>query len=255
MTSMTLLRRPAVSLRLLAGGLALATLGACAAPPDAMRAASPAVRISPELARMYGPVQDGERLIPAVPPQYLSERNRRQVVDYWTTEKPGTIVVDSPAKFLYLVLGDDRAIRYGIAVGEEGRGFSGVGTIPVKREWPSWTPTQNMIRENPELYGPVSDGLEGGLDNPLGARALYLYRGGRDTYFRIHGTNAPWSIGDATSAGCIRLYNQDILDLYERVDRGTRVVVLSPAQSGRGTYPPAGAVSAVPAPSGYAGPT
>jgi lipoprotein-anchoring transpeptidase ErfK/SrfK len=193
-------------------------------------------RLSPEVLQMYGPVQDGDRIIPAVPEDALSEEKVRQVVDYWTDEAPGTIVVDPGAKYLYYVLPGNQAVRYGIAVGEEGRGFSGNATVPVKKEWPSWTPTRNMIRRDPEQYGPWAGGMEGGLANPLGARALYLYRGGRDTYYRIHGTNDVYSIGRATSAVCIRLYNQDSLDLYERVEPGTRVIVLPEYAAGRYTY-------------------
>lgn len=223
------------------GGLAaIAFLAACASPPgDApQETAAPAVPAPAEPDPLYGATQDGGRTIPAVPQAALSERNRRQEVDYWTDEPPGTIIVDPYARFLYLVLEDDRALRYGVAVGEQGRGFSGEGVIPVKREWPRWTPTQNMLRRDPELYGPVRNGMEGGLDNPLGARALYLFKGGRDTLYRIHGTNNPFSIGKAVSSGCIRLFNQDILDLHERVKDGAHVVVLSESESGKGTTPP-----------------
>lgn len=194
--------------------------------------------LGPSTLEIYGPVQDGDILIPAVPAQALSERNVRQIVDYWTDEPAGTIVVDPGAKFLYYTLGDNKAIRYGIAVGEEGYGFSGRAVIPLKREWPSWTPTRNMIRRDPEQYGPWAGGMQGGLQNPLGARALYLYRNGRDTMYRIHGTNDVYSIGQATSAGCIRLYNQDSLDLFQRVESGTRVLVLPESQAGRWTLAP-----------------
>ncbi|MEN9061188.1 L,D-transpeptidase [Ponticoccus litoralis] len=187
---------------------------------------------------IYGPVEDAGRIIPAVPEAALSPRNRRQEVAYRTDEAPGTIVVDPHARFLYLVLEDQRALRYGVAVGEQGRAFSGEAVIPFKREWPRWTPTQNMLRRDPELYGPVRNGMEGGLDNPLGARALYLFKGGRDTLYRIHGTTNPFSIGKAVSSGCIRLFNQDILDLHDRVQAGARVVVLTEEESGKGATPP-----------------
>lgn len=117
------------------------------------------------------------------------------------------------------------ALRYAIAVGREGLTFRGSGVIGRKEEWPSWTPTRNMVRTRPDLYAEFAGGMSGGLDNPLGARALYLYRGGRDTYFRIHGTIDNASIGHATSAGCIRLFNQDAIDLYNRVEHGARVTV------------------------------
>ncbi|MWD26070.1 L,D-transpeptidase family protein [Aquicoccus sp. SCR17] len=219
-----------------AGGLA-----ACApmdAAPTMPPPAAAAPNIPAEARRDYGQIEDGGEIIPAVPDGALVARNRRQEVDYWTDEPAGTIVVDPYARFLYLVLEDDRALRYGVAVGEQGRGFSGEGVIPFKREWPRWTPTPNMLRRDPELYGPVRNGMEGGIDNPLGARALYLFKDGRDTLYRIHGTNTPFSIGKAVSSGCIRLFNQDIIDLHERVRPGTRVVVLSRAETGKGTRPP-----------------
>jgi lipoprotein-anchoring transpeptidase ErfK/SrfK len=220
----------------------LLALAACAAPqpPDQPAAAflpPAAPEVAPDVLAMYGAVADGDLTIPTVPTRYLTERNRRQIVDYWTDEAPGTIVVDPWDRFLYFVLGNDRAIRYGIAVGEDGRGFSGEGTIPFTREWPRWTPTPNMLEEDPDLYEPHRGGMEGGLDNPLGARALYLFQSGQDTLYRIHGTNHPWSIGEATSAGCIRLFNQDILDLHERVVAGARVIVLAEDEAGKGARP------------------
>ncbi|AXC48503.1 L,D-transpeptidase [Paracoccus suum] len=171
--------------------------------------------------------------IPAVNIAYLTERNRRQQVPYNGPEAPGTIVVDPYSRFLYHVMEGGQAMRYGVAVGKAGTGFSGSATIQRKAAWPSWTPTANMVRTNPELYGPVKNGLKGGLDNPLGSRALYLYNGGKDTYYRIHGTMDPSSIGKATSAGCIRLFNQDILDLFQQVPIGTAVRVRSPEESRR----------------------
>ena len=185
----------------------------------------------PEVVARYGPVQDGEWLIPAVNPGYLTGTNARAEVAYDQPDPPGTIVVDPHARVLYLVQEGGRAIRYGIAVGREGYGFTGSATIRRKAVWPPWTPTANMIRRDPALYGPVAGGLPGGIENPLGARALYLYRGGRDTHYRIHGTNNISTVGRATSAGCIRLFNQDILDLYGRTPIGTPVRVRSLAQS------------------------
>lgn len=179
----------------------------------------------------YGARQDGEWHIPAVDPAYLKGRNRRQWVDYAGDEEANTLVVDPYARVLYHVTEPGRAMRFGIAVGKEGRGFSGTARVRVKKEWPSWTPTKNMIRQDPDLYGPFAGGLKGGLNNPLGARALYLYRNGRDTYYRIHGTMDPGSIGRATSAGCIRLFNQDIMDLYDEMEIGARVKVRSQAES------------------------
>lgn len=169
--------------------------------------------------------------IPAVKPAYLNQRNRRQLVAYNGPESPGTIVVDPYARVLYDVMENGQAMRFGIAVGREGKGFSGNAVINLKKQWPSWTPTQNMIRTEPELYSQFAGGLSGGPDNPLGSRALYLYRNGKDTYYRIHGTMDPSSIGKATSAGCIRLFNQDIMDLFDESERGDKVKVRSQAES------------------------
>lgn len=177
---------------------------------------------------------DGEPVdIPAVRAAYLNQRNQRQLVAYNGTEEAGTIVVDPYARVLYHVQPGGQAMRYGVAVGRAGKGFTGNAVISLKKRWPSWTPTQNMIRTEPELYGQFAGGLSGGIDNPLGSRALYLYRNGRDTYYRIHGTMDPSSIGKATSAGCIRLFNQDIMDLFEQTDTGTPVRVRSQAESVR----------------------
>jgi hypothetical protein len=176
-------------------------------------------------------VQDGEFFIEPVPAQYLFDGNRREQVAYAGDEAPGTIVVDTYRRKLYLVEDGGTAIRYPIAVGREGLSFRGTGVIGRKAEWPSWTPTANMVRTRPDLYAAYAGGLPGGLTNPLGARALYLYRGARDTMFRIHGTADSASIGYATSAGCIRLFNQDILDLYNRVPNGARVKVRTEAES------------------------
>lgn len=173
----------------------------------------------------YGPLVDGDITIPAVDRVYLQEPNRRTDVAYSGPEAPGTIVVDPFAKFLYYVEEGGRATRYPVAVGREGRGFRGRATVAYTRDWPGWTPTANMLRTEPEVYGPFRRGIPGGVASPLGARAMYLYRGGRDTRYRIHGTNDLRSIGNATTAGCIRLFNQDIIHLAERTPVGAPVVV------------------------------
>lgn len=169
--------------------------------------------------------------LPAVRPAYLTNRNVRQQVPYNGPEGPGTIVVDPYARVLYHVEAGGMATRYGIAVGKAGTGFDGEASIRRKAAWPSWTPTANMVATQPELYGHLKGGLPGGKTNPLGARALYLYQGSVDTMYRIHGTMDPSSIGKATSAGCIRLFNQDILDLFEKTTIGTQVKVRSPSES------------------------
>lgn len=152
----------------------------------------------------------------------------RQEVAYESKHAPGTIVVNTSERFLYLVQPGGTAIRYGVGVGrEESLNFRGTATIGRKTAWPSWTPTANMIRKQPERYADLAGGLPGGLSNPLGARALYLYRNGKDTFFRLHGTVEPYTIGQSVSSGCIRLINQDIIDLYNRVPTGAKVVVTS----------------------------
>jgi lipoprotein-anchoring transpeptidase ErfK/SrfK len=150
---------------------------------------------------------------------------RRQVVRFRTAEKPGTIIIDADKHFLYLVLPDFRAIRYGIGVGREGFGWAGIVEVGRKAEWPTWTPPPEMVARDPKA-AKYAGGMPGGPDNPLGARALYLYEGGRDTIYRIHGTNEPWSIGLDISSGCIRMRNEDVIDLYSRVETGAKVIVL-----------------------------
>jgi lipoprotein-anchoring transpeptidase ErfK/SrfK len=147
---------------------------------------------------------------------------QRQVVEYPTNEAPGTIVVDTPNTYLYLVLPGGKAIRYGIGVGREGFAWSGVKTVERKAEWPDWRPPAEMIARAPQL----PRFMAGGEGNPLGARAMYL----SGTYYRIHGTNAPSTIGSRASAGCIRMTNEDVIDLYGRVRVGTKVVVLPVAE-------------------------
>ena len=234
-------------MKLLAGLVLAGLLGACAsAPPLAPSDPEPVVEtLPPEVLRMYSGLQDGDVWIEPVDPRYLSPEIVRQEVDYWTDERPGTIIVDPWDRNLYLVQSGDRAMRYSVGVGEAGRDFAGDATIPYGREWPRWTPTPNMLREDPETYEPIRNGVDGGAENPLGARALYLHRGGRDTLYRIHGTPYPWSIGDASSSGCIRMFQQDVIDLYERVDKGrARVTVLREDQAGQGTAPPGTALIA-----------
>jgi lipoprotein-anchoring transpeptidase ErfK/SrfK len=163
-----------------------------------------------------------------VPEQYL-----RHVVDYPRREQPGTILVDTDARYLYYVMPEGKAIRYGVAVGEEAMAFSGVARVGRMAEWPDWIPTAEIQAR----LGPYPSRVAGGAANPLGARALYLYAGNKDTLYRIHGTNQPEYIGQAISSGCIRMRNEDVIDLYDRVKLGSTVVVLPPgrtAQTGAG---------------------
>jgi lipoprotein-anchoring transpeptidase ErfK/SrfK len=155
----------------------------------------------------------------------IDPKYHRQRVRYDGTGAPGSIVVDTNDKFLYLVEGEGWATRYGVGVGQAGLSLKGQTTVGHKAVWPSWTPTENMMRRKPRLVQ-YAGGVPGGPDNPLGARALYLYRGGEDTMFRLHGTNEPWSIGRAMSSGCVRLLNDDIIDLYERTPQGTSVFII-----------------------------
>jgi len=156
----------------------------------------------------------------------LNKRYLPQRVRYLNRYKRGSIVVDTRNHFLYLVESPVTARRYGVGVGKAGLAFKGSARIRRKAVWPKWTPTKNMIRREPQKYARYAGGVPGGLGNPLGSRALYLYKGKRDTYFRIHGTTQPRSIGRSVSNGCIRMINAHVEDLYERVPLGTRVVVV-----------------------------
>ena len=152
----------------------------------------------------------------------------RKKVRFVTNEKPGTIIIDTPNKYLYYVEGNNKATRYGVGVGREGFGWSGVVKVGRKEEWPSWTPPAEMRRREAAKGRILPITQEGGIDNPLGARALYLFKGGRDTIFRIHGTNQPWTIGQNMSSGCIRMMNKDVEHLYARAGLGTKVIVVGP---------------------------
>ncbi|WP_083638686.1 L,D-transpeptidase [Rhizobium oryziradicis] len=158
----------------------------------------------------------------------VPDKFKRRLVRLSTNEAPGTIIIDTNNKFLYLVEGNNKAIRYGVGVGREGFGWSGVVKIGRKEEWPSWRPPAEMRSREARRGHFLPEVQKGGPDNPLGARAMYLYKGNRDTIFRIHGTNQPWSIGLNLSSGCIRMNNKDVQDLYERADIGSKVVVIGP---------------------------
>ncbi len=212
----------------LAGGAAL-TLSACSSVGGGVSFFGPTViQVDEPWASHYSRRSDNGFTIPGIDIRKIPQQFWRQEVDYSGPGAPGTIVVNTTTRFLYLIEPGGRAMRYGVGVGrEEGLNFRGTATIARKAVWPNWTPTANMIKTQPDRYGPYASGMEGGLRNPLGARALYLYRDGRDTHFRLHGTIEPYTIGQSVSSGCIRLINQDIIDLYDRVPTGTRVVVVS----------------------------
>jgi lipoprotein-anchoring transpeptidase ErfK/SrfK len=179
-------------------------------------------------ASMYGPVPNEPFPIPAVDLSVVNPIYYRQIVPVPPNvpNNPGQIVVDPYNHFLYLVLADNLAQRYGVGVGRAGFGWAGRASIQRKAEWPTWTPTAAMIERDPAAR-PWAGGMPPGLSNPLGARALYLYRGGVDTMYRLHGTPEAWSIGQSVSSGCIRLLNQDIIHLYSLTPVGTSVTVLS----------------------------
>ncbi|WMS41231.1 L,D-transpeptidase [Acuticoccus sp. MNP-M23] len=172
------------------------------------------MKYDPKLAMRYYQMKGG-----------VPEDFKRQVVDFRTAEKPGTIVIDGNRHFLYFVMPGFKAIRYGIGVGREGFGWAGIVNVGRKVEWPTWTPPAEMVARDPKA-AKYAGGMPGGPDNPLGARAMYLFEGNQDTIYRIHGTTEPWSIGLDISSGCIRMNNEDVIDLYSRVQVGAKVIVL-----------------------------
>jgi lipoprotein-anchoring transpeptidase ErfK/SrfK len=193
-------------------------------------AASAAVAMSCLMTSAYaGPSTTASDAVRNIrPTREVKPQFHKRLVRLATTEAPGTIIVDTNNKYLYLVEGNNRATRYGIGVGRDGFGWSGVVKVGRKAEWPGWTPPAEMrVREAKEGHN-IPAFMPGGPDNPLGARAMYLYQNGHDTIFRIHGTNQPWTIGLNLSSGCIRMMNQDVTDLYEKVSVGTKVIVVGP---------------------------
>jgi lipoprotein-anchoring transpeptidase ErfK/SrfK len=163
----------------------------------------------------------------------IPEHYQRHIVRYHRRELPGTIVVDTDARYLYYVLPEGKAIRYGVTVGEDALTWSGVAKVGRKEEWPSWVPTKEILQR----FEGLPKFVEGGPRNPLGARGLYLFDGNKDTLFRIHGTNQPELIGEAISSGCIRMTNEDVIELYDKVKIGSPVVVLGPKNGDSPTNP------------------
>ena len=209
-----------VILGLLAAGLALS-----GCMPATTYQAAPEATLKPS-----DKAQLAKARYAAVPP---AEPFRRAIVDYHRKELPGTIVVDSDNHYLYLVQDSGKAIRYGVTVGEDALAFSGLGRVGRKEEWPSWTPTSDTKRRLGDIPAYVAPGPH----NPMGARALYVFEGNKDTLYRIHGTNQPEYIGHAISSGCIRLTNEDAIDLFNRVKVNSTVVVLAPGQGDSPTNP------------------
>jgi lipoprotein-anchoring transpeptidase ErfK/SrfK len=186
----------------------------------------------PYYSRIYAEATGEPHFVAALELSDVDPAFLRRSVHYPIDEAPGTIVIDPQRHFLYFIEGGGRAIRYGVGVGRTGFGWSGVATVHNKQAWPDWYPPKEMIWRQPEIRAKMSEmpgglGMPGGPRNPLGARALYLWQGNKDTLYRIHGTVEPWTIGHNVSSGCIRMINQDVIDLYERAPVGAKVVVLS----------------------------
>jgi lipoprotein-anchoring transpeptidase ErfK/SrfK len=211
--------------RLCVASMLLLGLAGCSVTSEGLRSAEFS-DLQPQAMTHYAALSAEKFSVEAVDTSHIDSQFLKQVVDYRSPHPPGTVVVDPIRRFLYLVQKDGKAIRYGVGVGREGLAFAGTGTVQEKKEWPHWTPTAAMIARDPKRYGKWAAGMDGGATNPLGARALYLFKNGQDTRYRIHGTTEPDSIGKAVSSGCIRMMNQDVIDLYGRVPLGARVVVL-----------------------------
>jgi lipoprotein-anchoring transpeptidase ErfK/SrfK len=206
--------------------LALTAAGCATTSPRTTTPTNVPPPIPDDVLLMYGPRPDEQFPIPAVDLRYLKPAFYRRRVDYPTTERPGSVIVDTATRYLYHVEEGGTAMRYGVGIGRAGFEWSGRGHIAYKRAWPTWTPPSEMIDRQPELEK-WRRGQPPGLDNPLGARALYIHEGNRDTIYRIHGTEESWTIGEAVSSGCVRLLNQDVIDLADRVRPGSPLIVLS----------------------------
>lgn len=211
------------------------TLAGCAATTSSAQRAPLPEKVSrpigpptdAELQARYAAVEDSGHLIPAIPYQKMDPKYFRQRVADPTGEAPGTVVVDTPGRFLYVVEPGGTAMRYGVGIGRDGFAWQGEGIIHWRQHWPRWKPPAEMIARQPHLqkYSVENGGMEPGIKNPLGARALYIFQNGQDTLYRLHGTPEWDSIGKATSSGCVRLVNQDVLDLYTRVPYHAPIVV------------------------------
>ena len=213
------------------GFAALALAGCNTIPKDtyAPEARAPRPDIVPDssFAANYSARPDERFPLPAIDPKILAPEFRRTRVDYGSGEKPGTLIVDTSDFYLYLVEPAGTAMRYGVGLGRAGFEWSGRARVAWKRPWPTWTPPDTMIAREPELekWSVRNGGMPPGLENPLGARALYIFEGKVDTLYRVHGTNEPQSIGKAVSSGCVRMINQDAIDLYDRVKSNAPILV------------------------------
>jgi lipoprotein-anchoring transpeptidase ErfK/SrfK len=215
----------------------MAAAGLLAALAGCTTSAGMNAGVDPKYVAMYSAIDESPNRIPAVNLSKIDPQYYRQEVPTpasIASQKPGTVVVDPANRFLYLVEDGGMSTRYGVGVGRDGFAWSGDAVIHDKQAWPKWFPPKEMMERQPET-AQYADGMEGGVKNPLGARALYLWQGNKDTLYRLHGTNEPASIGHALSSGCIRLLNQDVIDLYNRVPVGAKVIVL-PAQDPNAQY-------------------
>jgi lipoprotein-anchoring transpeptidase ErfK/SrfK len=187
-----------------------------------------------EGALLYAAKTDEQFPLPAIPYQKIDPRFYRQMVSDPTGEAPGTLVVDTGSHHLYFTYPNGQAMRYGVGLGRAGFAWAGRGKIQYKRQWPKWTPPDEMVARQPELvkYSADNGGMPPGIENPLGARALYIFQGKEDTLFRIHGSPEWWTIGKSVSSGCVRMINQDVVDLYDRVPDGTAIVVTDLSRPG-----------------------
>ncbi len=216
---------------MIASGLALLALAGCSTTSETKVAANaPAtVETSEIFTDSYSSMTDAGYTLPAIPISRLDKKFHRQIVSFDTAERPGTIIVNTRERFLYYILPRGKAVRYGIGVGKQGFAWAGEAYVAWKQEWPTWHPPKEMAARKPDIAKYVEAGMGPGLNNPLGARAMYLFNEkGQDTLFRLHGTPEWASIGTAASSGCIRMINQDVIDLYRRVQPGrqTKVVVI-----------------------------
>ncbi|KQO73943.1 L,D-transpeptidase [Rhizobium sp. Leaf262] len=209
-------------------------LGGCAStstPTTPATAAAPAYVETTQIFgdEVYGATTDAGYALPAIPINRVDKRFHRQIVSYETPEKPGTVIVNTRERFLYYILPSGKAVRYGIGVGKQGFAWAGEAYVAWKQEWPMWHPPKEMAARKPDVARYVENGMGPGLTNPLGARAMYLFNDkGQDTLFRIHGSPEWASIGTAASSGCIRMINQDVIDLYSRIrpGRSSKVIVI-----------------------------
>ena len=209
-------------------GLIGLTLAGCTTTGEHLASPEPEPVVDEDFAADYGARPQERFPLPAVNPAALAPQFRRQRVAFASAERPGSLIVDTSTFYLYLVETETVAWRYGVGLGRQGFEWSGRARVAWKRPWPTWTPPDEMIAREPHLeqWSVRNGGMPPGLGNPLGARALYIFQGGVDTLYRLHGTNEPHSIGRAVSSGCVRLVNQDVIDLYERVTPDAPILVM-----------------------------